>query len=118
MNTVSIQSKCSTHNSIFGGSLQVIEGCQQLDRETRVFGLPSDFKEGVIFSTYATLVSSVQKGSKFTSPSSRTSQILHSLNPSKLLQIIHVFHNFYSYSLKHRSPACDYIKYISISIKH
>lgn len=28
----------------------------------RVFGLPADFKEGVVFSTYATLVSSVQKG--------------------------------------------------------
>ena len=28
----------------------------------RVFGLPVDFKEGVVFSTYATLVSSVQKG--------------------------------------------------------
>ena len=30
----------------------------------RVFGLPADFKEGVLFSTYATLVSSVQKGGK------------------------------------------------------
>ena len=29
---------------------------------TRLFGLSSDFKEGVVFSTYATLVSSVQKG--------------------------------------------------------
>ena len=28
----------------------------------RVFGLPKDFKEGIVFSTYATLVSSVQKG--------------------------------------------------------
>ena len=27
-----------------------------------MFGLPSDLKEGVIFSTYATLVSSVQQG--------------------------------------------------------
>ena len=30
----------------------------------RVFGLPADFKEGVVFSTYATLVSSVQKGER------------------------------------------------------
>jgi hypothetical protein len=42
----------------------VIEGCRQLDKETRIFGLPTDFKEGVIFSTYATLVSSVQRGCK------------------------------------------------------
>ena len=28
----------------------------------RVFGLSSDFKEGIVFSTYATLVSSVQRG--------------------------------------------------------
>ena len=28
----------------------------------RVFGLSSDFKEGIIFSTYATLVSSVMRG--------------------------------------------------------
>lgn len=28
----------------------------------RVLGLPADFKEGVVFSTYATLVSSVQRG--------------------------------------------------------
>ena len=31
----------------------------------RVFGLPKDFTEGVVFSTYATLVSSVQKGEHF-----------------------------------------------------
>ncbi len=31
-------------------------------RYCRVFGLPADFKEGVIFSTYATLVSSVSRG--------------------------------------------------------
>lgn len=30
----------------------------------RVFGLSSDFKEGIVFSTYATLVSSVQRGEK------------------------------------------------------
>ncbi|XP_065178274.1 uncharacterized protein LOC135808951 [Sycon ciliatum] len=46
-----------------GCYLKVISGCQQLDKETRAFGLPSDFKEGIVFSTYATLVSSVAKGS-------------------------------------------------------
>ncbi|KAL5003970.1 hypothetical protein ScPMuIL_017426 [Solemya velum] len=46
-----------------GCYVKVIDGCQELDRETRVFGLPADFKEGVVFSTYATLVSSVQRGS-------------------------------------------------------
>eukprot|EP00794_Sanderia_malayensis_P010733 gene10733-11882_t len=45
-----------------GCYLKVIDGCQQLDKETRVFGLPKDFTEGVVFSTYATLVSSVSKG--------------------------------------------------------
>ena len=29
---------------------------------TRILGLPSDFKEGVLFSTYATLVSTVHRG--------------------------------------------------------
>ncbi|XP_025103699.1 protein FORGETTER 1-like [Pomacea canaliculata] len=46
---------------------KVIEGCQELDRETRALGLPHDFKEGIIFSTYASLVSSVQHGGKFSS---------------------------------------------------
>ncbi|KAJ8030843.1 Protein FORGETTER 1 [Holothuria leucospilota] len=57
--------------------IKVIEGCQQLDRETRVFGLPSDFKSGVVFSTYATLVSSVQRGgSSFSSRQSRLQQLM------------------------------------------
>ncbi|XP_076442125.1 uncharacterized protein LOC143281076 isoform X2 [Babylonia areolata] len=46
---------------------KVIDGCQELDRETRVLGLPLGFKEGIVFSTYATLVSSVQAGGKFNS---------------------------------------------------
>ncbi|KAH3812323.1 hypothetical protein DPMN_140752 [Dreissena polymorpha] len=45
-----------------GCYIKVIDGCQELDKHTRVLGLPSDFKEGVVFSTYATLVSSVQRG--------------------------------------------------------
>ncbi|XP_022100278.1 protein FORGETTER 1-like [Acanthaster planci] len=45
-----------------GCHIKVIEGCQQLDKETRVLGLPKDFQDGVIFSTYATLVSSTQRG--------------------------------------------------------
>ncbi|KAL8572547.1 hypothetical protein ACOMHN_040451 [Nucella lapillus] len=46
---------------------KVIDGCQELDRETRVLGLPPGFREGIVFSTYATLVSSVQSGGKFNS---------------------------------------------------
>lgn len=46
-----------------GCYVKIIDGCQELDRETRVLGLPADFKEGVVFSTYATLVSSVYRGS-------------------------------------------------------
>ncbi|XP_013397451.1 protein FORGETTER 1, partial [Lingula anatina] len=57
-----------------GCHVKVIEGCQQLDRETRVLGLPAGFKEGVIFSTYATLVSSVQKGGS--SKQSRLKQLV------------------------------------------
>lgn len=45
-----------------GCYIKVIDGCQELDKETKVFGLTKDFSEGVIFCTYATLVSSVQKG--------------------------------------------------------
>ncbi|XP_064614960.1 uncharacterized protein LOC135479136 [Liolophura sinensis] len=45
-----------------GCYIKVIEGCQQLDKETRVLGLPAGFKEGIVFSTYATLVSAVQRG--------------------------------------------------------
>lgn len=56
-----------------GCFVKVIDGCQQLDKETRLFGLSSDFKEGVVFSTYATLVSSVQKG---TNRQSRLQQLI------------------------------------------
>ncbi|PIK62947.1 hypothetical protein BSL78_00074 [Apostichopus japonicus] len=60
-----------------GCHIKVIEGCQQLDRETRAFGLPSDFKSGVVFSTYATLVSSVQRGgSMWSSRQSRLQQLM------------------------------------------
>ncbi|XP_071502207.1 uncharacterized protein [Diadema antillarum] len=45
-----------------GCHIKVIEGCQHLDKETRAFGLSSSMKDGIVFSTYATLVSSVQKG--------------------------------------------------------
>ena len=48
--------------SDIGCYIKVIDGCQELDKETKAFGLPKDFSEGVIFCTYATLVSSVQKG--------------------------------------------------------
>ena len=45
-----------------GCYIKVIDGCHELDKETKLFGLTRDFTEGVIFCTYATLVSSVQKG--------------------------------------------------------
>lgn len=35
----------------------VIDGCQELDKKTKAFGLATDFQEGVLFSTYSTLVS-------------------------------------------------------------
>ena len=48
-----------------GCYLKVINGCQELDREgKRAFGLPKDFREGVLFLTYATLVSRNQRGSR------------------------------------------------------
>ena len=45
----------------------------------RVLGLPSDFKEGVVFSTYATLVSSVNRAG--------TSYWISSLNIQRKLAI-------------------------------
>lgn len=42
-----------------------------------MFGLPADFKEGVVFSTYATLVSSVNRSGTFSSSkSSRLQQLV------------------------------------------
>jgi hypothetical protein len=38
----------------------VIDGCKQLDKGRGVFGNGTDTKDGVVFSTYATLVSAVQ----------------------------------------------------------
>mgnify|MGYP001794434923 CR=1 FL=1 len=40
----------------------MIDGCQQIDRATKLFGLGDSAKYGVVFSTYSTLVSSVQSG--------------------------------------------------------
>lgn len=60
-----------------GCHIKVINGCQELDKETRVLGLPPGFKEGIVFSTYATLVSSVQTGGKFNSAKrSRLQQLI------------------------------------------
>ena len=60
-----------------GCYVKVIDGCQELDKHTRVLGLPADFKTGVVFSTYATLVSTVQKGSGFsTGRQSRLQQLV------------------------------------------
>ena len=41
----------------------VIDGCKGLDKGRGVFGMRGDTKEGVVFSTYATLVSAVQQQS-------------------------------------------------------
>ena len=45
-----------------GCHINVIDGCQQIDRATKLFGLGDSAKYGVVFSTYSTLVSSVQSG--------------------------------------------------------
>lgn len=50
-----------------GCYIKVIEGCQQLDKMTKALGLATDFKDGVMFCTYSTLVSSVSKGGVFSS---------------------------------------------------
>lgn len=47
-----------------GCHLKVIDGCRELDRETRAAGLSRDFAEGVLFLTYATLVSRTSRGSR------------------------------------------------------
>jgi len=49
---------------------KIIDGCQDLDVNTRAFGLANDFKDGVLFSTYSTLIGAA-RGSK----SSRIDQI-------------------------------------------
>eukprot|EP00277_Geminigera_cryophila_P001483 CAMPEP_0179412588 /NCGR_PEP_ID=MMETSP0799-20121207/4560_1 /TAXON_ID=46947 /ORGANISM="Geminigera cryophila, Strain CCMP2564" /LENGTH=461 /DNA_ID=CAMNT_0021184833 /DNA_START=177 /DNA_END=1560 /DNA_ORIENTATION=- len=50
---------------------KVIDGCQDLDLNTKALGLGSEFKEGVLFSTYSTLIGSA-RGTK----SSRIDQII------------------------------------------
>ncbi|GMH33357.1 hypothetical protein BSKO_01191 [Bryopsis sp. KO-2023] len=47
-----------------GSHLNVINGCKELDKEQRAFGLAKDFQEGVLFLTYSTLISSTQKRSR------------------------------------------------------
>ncbi len=37
---------------------RVISGCQELDRHTKAFGLAKEYRNGVLFCTYSTLVSS------------------------------------------------------------
>lgn len=44
-----------------GCTIKVINSCGELDRETRAFGLSKDYQEGVLFTTYSTLVSKTQK---------------------------------------------------------
>ena len=44
--------------------IKVINGCKGLDKGRGAFGFASEVKDGVLFSTYATLVSAVQIGAK------------------------------------------------------
>ena len=44
-----------------GCTIKVINSCPEIDRETRAFGLSKDYQEGVLFTTYSTLVSKTQK---------------------------------------------------------
>ena len=44
-----------------GSTIKVINSCPELDRETRAVGLSKDYQEGVLFTTYSTLVSKTQK---------------------------------------------------------
>eukprot|EP00960_Hanusia_phi_P033852 750679-Hanusia_phi.AAC.2 len=41
---------------------RIIDGCQQLDDNTKALGLSSDYKEGVLFSTYSTLIGGAKPG--------------------------------------------------------
>ncbi|EDV27087.1 uncharacterized protein TRIADDRAFT_54670 [Trichoplax adhaerens] len=57
--------------------IKVIDGCQELDRETRVAGMSPQVKDGILFNTYATLISSGQRGFNPThTRGSRIQQIL------------------------------------------
>ena len=50
---------------------KIIDGCQDLDVHTKALGLSSDYKDGVLFSTYSTLIGAA-RGAK----SSRIDQII------------------------------------------
>uniref|UniRef100_A0A7S0KP95 Helicase ATP-binding domain-containing protein n=1 Tax=Ostreococcus mediterraneus TaxID=1486918 RepID=A0A7S0KP95_9CHLO len=50
--------------SDLGSTIKVINSCPELDRETRAFGLSKEYQEGVLFTTYSTLVSKTQKLSR------------------------------------------------------
>jgi hypothetical protein len=39
-----------------GLHIKVVDGCQELDAESKALGLSSDFKQGVLFTTYSTLI--------------------------------------------------------------
>ena len=47
-----------------GCNVKVIDGCHELDKETRALGLSKDCTEGVLFSTYHSLISSGTKGKR------------------------------------------------------
>ncbi|XP_047130991.1 uncharacterized protein LOC100210324 isoform X1 [Hydra vulgaris] len=54
-----------------GCFVNIIDGCQQLDKGQKAFGLITEYKTGVLFSTYSTLVSCTNKGK-----SSRLDQLI------------------------------------------
>ncbi|EIE19331.1 hypothetical protein COCSUDRAFT_19644, partial [Coccomyxa subellipsoidea C-169] len=45
-----------------GSHINIINNCQELDRETKVFGLSKEMQEGVLFMTYTTLIQQPAKG--------------------------------------------------------
>jgi hypothetical protein len=42
--------------SDLGLHIKVVDGCQELDAENKALGLSSDFKQGILFTTYSTLI--------------------------------------------------------------
>eukprot|EP01012_Entosiphon_sulcatum_P025959 TRINITY_DN31340_c0_g1_i1.p1 TRINITY_DN31340_c0_g1~~TRINITY_DN31340_c0_g1_i1.p1 ORF type:complete len:1169 (-),score=143.26 TRINITY_DN31340_c0_g1_i1:5-3481(-) len=51
-----------------GCHLPVINGCRQLQQERKAFGLSSDMKEGILFSTYTALITAVGGRTKGSDP--------------------------------------------------
>lgn len=58
-------------NDIGAAGISVIDGCKGLDKGKGLFGTSSATKDGVVFSTYATLVSAVQQQASKVSKSAK-----------------------------------------------